>query len=143
MRNFVNLTTASAIAITSVMATVAPAAASTKLKSWEDRIAEAKAYEAKTGRKGGWTRGIHSNKAFKALSGVDGWMFGNILGDDDVLPRVTDIRKVIEAAKDTSSVIVASGNTLMQSSPNTPNTCLLYTSPSPRDRTRSRMPSSA
>ena len=28
------------------------------------------------------------------------------------------------------------------STPNTPN-CLLYTSPSPRDRTRSRMPSSA
>ena len=27
--------------------------------------------------------------------------------------------------------------------PNTPNTCLLYTSPRPRDRTRSRMPSSA
>ena len=26
---------------------------------------------------------------------------------------------------------------------NVPNTCLLYTSPSPRDRTRSRMPSSA
>ena len=52
MRNFVNLTTASAIAITSVMATVAPAAASTKLASWEDRIAQAKAFEAKTGRKG-------------------------------------------------------------------------------------------
>ena len=28
-------------------------------------------------------------------------------------------------------------------SPAAPNTCLLYTSPSPRDRTRSRMPSSA
>ena len=27
--------------------------------------------------------------------------------------------------------------------PRLPNTCLLYTSPSPRDRTRSRMPSSA
>ena len=27
--------------------------------------------------------------------------------------------------------------------PTTSNTCLLYTSPSPRDRTRSRMPSSA
>ena len=27
--------------------------------------------------------------------------------------------------------------------PTSPNTCLLYTSPSPRDRTRSRMPSSA
>ena len=31
----------------------------------------------------------------------------------------------------------------LQPSPNTPNTCLLYTSPSPRDRTRPRMPSSA
>ena len=29
------------------------------------------------------------------------------------------------------------------SRPNTPNTCLLYTSPSPRDRSVSRMPSSA
>ena len=27
--------------------------------------------------------------------------------------------------------------------PNIPNTCLLYTSPSPRDRQKSRMPSSA
>ena len=32
---------------------------------------------------------------------------------------------------------------LDKSQPNTPNTCLLYTSPSPQDRTRSRMPSSA
>ena len=31
----------------------------------------------------------------------------------------------------------------LPNNPNTPNTCLLYTSPSPRDRTRSRMPSSA
>ena len=30
-----------------------------------------------------------------------------------------------------------------QQQPNTPNTCLLYTSPSPRDRQKSRMPSSA
>ena len=51
MRNFVNLTTASAIALTSVMATVAPAAAA-PLKSWEDTIAEAKAHEKRTGRKG-------------------------------------------------------------------------------------------
>ena len=34
-------------------------------------------------------------------------------------------------------------NTDSENRPNTPNTCLLYTSPSPRDRTRSRMPSSA
>ena len=33
--------------------------------------------------------------------------------------------------------------TVSHKCPNTPNTCLLYTSPSPRDRTRSRMPSSA
>ena len=35
--------------------------------------------------------------------------------------------------------IVAAGNTQV----NKMNSCLLYTSPSPRDRTRSRMPSSA
>ena len=32
---------------------------------------------------------------------------------------------------------------LLPNDPNTPNTCLLYTSPSPRDRQKSRMPSSA
>ena len=58
MRNFVKLTTASAIALTSVMATVAPAAAA-PLKSWEETIAEAKAYEERTGRKGGWLSLIH------------------------------------------------------------------------------------
>ena len=31
----------------------------------------------------------------------------------------------------------------MKKTPNTPNTCLLYTSPSPRDGLLSRMPSSA
>ena len=35
------------------------------------------------------------------------------------------------------------GQDLMQSGGHTPYGCLLYTSPSPRDRTRSRMPSSA
>ena len=32
---------------------------------------------------------------------------------------------------------------ITQAGPNTPNTCLLYTSPSPRDGLLSRMPSSA
>ena len=32
---------------------------------------------------------------------------------------------------------------VVQGTPKTSQTCLLYTSPSPRDRTRSRMPSSA
>ena len=35
------------------------------------------------------------------------------------------------------------GNLLTFNLPETPNTCLLYTSPSPRDRQKSRMPSSA
>ena len=34
-------------------------------------------------------------------------------------------------------------NDTINNAPNTPNTCLLYTSPSPRDRQKSRMPSSA
>ena len=38
---------------------------------------------------------------------------------------------------------VASQNTEMSFSVSCGKTCLLYTSPSPRDRTRSRMPSSA
>ena len=35
------------------------------------------------------------------------------------------------------------GTALVTSGPGATNACLLYTSPSPRDRTRSRMPSSA
>ena len=38
---------------------------------------------------------------------------------------------------------IADENSNEQSTPNTPNTCLLYTSPSPRDGLLSRMPSSA
>ena len=41
------------------------------------------------------------------------------------------VRNLI-AAEDISQIIIGNGTT-----------CLLYTSPSPRDRTRSRMPSSA
>ena len=41
-------------------------------------------------------------------------------------------------------IIISDGQLVIPNPhPNTPNTCLLYTSPSPRDRTRSRMPSSA
>ena len=38
---------------------------------------------------------------------------------------------------------LSKSTTAFQQTPNTPNTCLLYTSPSPRDRQKSRMPSSA
>ena len=39
--------------------------------------------------------------------------------------------------------IFAQGHCLLEGVPGLAKTCLLYTSPSPRDRTRSRMPSSA
>ena len=44
---------------------------------------------------------------------------------------------------DTTSLVLGYFAKLYPTSPNTPNTCLLYTSPSPRDRQKSRMPSSA
>ena len=48
--------------------------------------------------------------------------------NNDINALTKEVESLKEAVKD---------------APNTPNTCLLYTSPSPRDRTRSRMPSSA
>ena len=39
--------------------------------------------------------------------------------------------------------LLAEGHLLIEDVPGVGKTCLLYTSPSPRDRTRSRMPSSA
>jgi len=57
---------------------------------------------------------------------------------DDVLSSVTSI---IEAGQDpTESAIIEQA---VEDFLNPTYTCLLYTSPSPRDRTRSRMPSSA
>ena len=53
--------------------------------------------------------------------GVDRWVILSILGVETFYGRITGSYRVIDAL----------------------TTCLLYTSPSPRDRTRSRMPSSA
>ena len=49
-----------------------------------------------------------------------------------------DIMETIREQVENNSVLL-----YMKGSPNQPQCCLLYTSPSPRDRTRSRMPSSA
>ena len=54
--------------------------------------------------------------------------------------KSTMVRCLIRLIEPTSGGITIDGDDI---APNTPNTCLLYTSPSPRDRTRSRMPSSA
>ena len=50
--------------------------------------------------------------------------------DDEILEYPTDPELIYEEYKDLVDIVVDGG-------------CLLYTSPSPRDRTRSRMPSSA
>ena len=50
---------------------------------------------------------------------------------------------VVSAAGTISAVTVSLGGAGYTAAPNVIIGCLLYTSPSPRDRTRSRMPSSA
>ena len=56
---------------------------------------------------------------------------------DDVPPALRNIGVRIED----NALVTAEGCEILTAA--VPNTCLLYTSPSPRDRTRSRMPSSA
>ena len=51
-------------------------------------------------------------------------------------PSINEVKKYIEKYLEEIIVIKCGGSVLLDS-------CLLYTSPSPRDRTRSRMPSSA
>ena len=52
-------------------------------------------------------------------------------------PKLQDVPDILDALAEVEMhAIQTSGNTIR-------NVCLLYTSPSPRDRTRSRMPSSA
>ena len=48
-----------------------------------------------------------------------------------------------ESSIDFPKIATAKIQTKVESKANPPSSCLLYTSPSPRDRTRSRMPSSA
>ena len=74
---------------------------------------------------------------------------GYVVGSDDVFEE--EIRRQVDLAIEESDVIlfvvdVETGITDMDQAIaqiQTHPTCLLYTSPSPRDRTRSRMPSSA
>ena len=66
-------------------------------------------------------------------------------GKFDLDPQVTDLRECIEGALDlvTTSVDKKKLNLAYLLERDTPEGCLLYTSPSPRDRQKSRMPSSA
>ena len=66
--------------------------------------------------------------------------------EETSLRTIGQLRKdelAIKKAANRYEEIVKETGELKQQTPNTPNTCLLYTSPSPRDRQKSRMPSSA
>ena len=58
-------------------------------------------------------------------------------------PHSADLRESVDALLRESLIDLAKLKSQVDSFLKTGNTCLLYTSPSPRDRTRSRMPSSA
>ena len=63
----------------------------------------------------------------------------------DALPEIEDTYKkgvVAQLLENQEKAQIEEGNILTETL-QTVGTCLLYTSPSPRDRTRSRMPSSA
>ena len=55
--------------------------------------------------------------------------------ESEALELINDIKKQVEMGEDFPA--------LAKEHSDCPSSCLLYTSPSPRDRTRSRMPSSA
>ena len=91
--------------------------------------------------------------------GADGDLPWNIPSDLKKFKEITSYKPIIMGRKTWDSIgrplpnrdnIVISRNknlnlegAILTSSPEEAITCLLYTSPSPRDRTRSRMPSSA
>ena len=79
------------------------------------------------------------NEALQILSAV-------LLTDEKItinnVPDIIDVNKLIEILKNLGVSCSSLGNGSFQFSAKSIN-CLLYTSPSPRDRTRSRMPSSA
>ena len=66
------------------------------------------------------------------------------LYDNDVPFSIVDVRDVAQAIFNSAITKGLHGkNHLLASETYRVSDCLLYTSPSPRDRTRSRMPSSA
>ena len=70
---------------------------------------------------------------------------GEVFGTPQTIPDVVDNYTIVIEST-TGLWSLSSGNfAVKQNAPNpfSRYTCLLYTSPSPRDRTRSRMPSSA
>ena len=69
-----------------------------------------------------------------------GWVVGYTIGIIVVLVVVALVVPILVLAHSIGKEAALINDSLTES---VHNTCLLYTSPSPRDRTRSRMPSSA
>ena len=65
----------------------------------------------------------------------------DFLGSKAIILSIGDISKPLSDGDTISSEIDGGLSELLEKA--TPITCLLYTSPSPRDRQKSRMPSSA
>ena len=73
------------------------------------------------------------------INGLVGGLSGVYLNDTPLIDHAT--YKKVRVRQGTGATINGSANTITLGG--LFNGCLLYTSPSPRDRTRSRMPSSA
>ena len=81
---------------------------------------------------------------------IGGYVFGTLQNHHAIELPPSDWAEGIEAAqawREFSASLEAGGALVVESAPDVQarhdGLCLLYTSPSPRDRTRSRMPSSA
>ena len=76
---------------------------------------------------------------------VDDEPFGGIAGMVMTIQPILDAIEALQSECTYSEIIYLTpdGEPLKQARVNQLSICLLYTSPSPRDRTRSRMPSSA
>ena len=72
-------------------------------------------------------------KQFSTIAGIDSMTSTSALGTTQITIQFTLERNIDAAAQDVQAAIAAAQ----------PQICLLYTSPSPRDRQKSRMPSSA
>ena len=105
------IVTAAALALTAVSASAGT--------DYMSRLEALNAYKAANdGRTGFFTLGKHTNSSFVHMGSGAGFILGNVVGDEDLVPFITDIMKVIDAAKQKGkTVIVASDKWILPSNP--------------------------
>ena len=86
-------------------------------------------------------RDVDVEEALRGIGGVEDSNIDDSVSEVLVIVELKDLLPSTD--KDEDGNISVSEVLVELRHPNTPNTCLLYTSPSPRDRQKSRMPSSA